>query len=332
MILRAMTSPAALAAITLISVNNLGIFAFSSWRIRNVPMTVLKMNAALDPIESERAQAMSEYLVKSHEEKLKAVKEAEEKKENEIQGLRDEIETLKTSQKDTAVLQHTGIVPAEGSVEDLTTKLAAYQKFMADYVVRAQEQKLLSVKNAEAAIKKKYEEKFLLLGKASQPVAETPKIEGKASPAPSPAKEVQNTVNIPDKPAVEKKASKPAVEKKAAKAKPVAEKKAAVDGPKTVTSILNDIPKEVIEADHGLRADGGVVGPTLAERVMNGANLGTDNSPAANGEEKDDVFKKRNKHIVNAGKAGKSRWGEREIERCAELVIDLKAGEIGAAP
>lgn len=318
-----MTSPAALAVITLISVNNLGIFAFSSWRIRNVPITLLKMNAALDPIELERAKAMSEYLVKSHEEKLKAVKEAEEKKENEIQGLRDEIETLKTSQKDTAVLQHTGIVPAEGSVEDLTTKLAAYQKFMADYVVRAQEQKLLSVKNAEAAIKKKYEEKFLLLGKTSQPVAETPKIKGKASPAPSPVKEVQNTVKIPDK---------PAVEKKVAKAKPAEKKKAAADGPKTVTSILNDIPKEIIEADHGLRADGGVVGPTLAERVMNGANLGTDNSPAANGEEKDDVFKKRNKHIVNAGKAGKSRWGEREIERCAELVIDLKAGEIGAPP
>mmetsp|Transcript_13744 Transcript_13744/g.13913 ORF Transcript_13744/g.13913 Transcript_13744/m.13913 type:complete len:96 (+) Transcript_13744:126-413(+) len=94
MILRAMTSPAALAAITLISVNNLGIFAFSSWRIRNVPMTVLKMNAALDPIESERAQAMSEYLVKSHEEKLKAVKEAEEKKENEIQVRQSAVELI----------------------------------------------------------------------------------------------------------------------------------------------------------------------------------------------------------------------------------------------
>mmetsp|Transcript_24298 Transcript_24298/g.24721 ORF Transcript_24298/g.24721 Transcript_24298/m.24721 type:complete len:88 (+) Transcript_24298:324-587(+) len=61
-------------------------------------------------------------------------------------------------------------------MQDLTTKLAAYQKFMADYIVRAQEQKLLSVKLAEVALTNKYEEKLLsLVNKTSSAAAKASK-------------------------------------------------------------------------------------------------------------------------------------------------------------
>ena len=55
----------------------------------------------------------------------------------------------------------------EGSKEELLAKLQSYQKFMADYIVKAQEQKLAAVRAAEAATAKKYEEKLLLLGGAA---------------------------------------------------------------------------------------------------------------------------------------------------------------------
>ena len=69
----------------------------------------------------------------------------------------------------------------EGSKEELLAKLQSYQKFMADYIVKAQEQKLAAVRAAEAATAKKYEEKLLLLGGAAAAPA-APAIAAAATP------------------------------------------------------------------------------------------------------------------------------------------------------
>ena len=89
------------------------------------------------------------------------------------------------------------------------------------------------------------------------------------------------------------------------------------------SSPVNVVPPEVEAADHGLRADGGVGGPSLAERVnfgaqlVNGertstASLVTASAPAATSTT---YFDKRNAMLVAAGLAGKSRWGELEIQK-----------------
>jgi len=323
MILRSIISLSSLVAIVCFNVKNIEIQAFSLWKVSNV-RNVLKMNAALDSIESERAKAMSDYLVKSHEEKLKAVKDIEKKKDAEIQTLKDEIESIKASKKD--LVQIPQVVPrAEGSVEDLATKLAAYQKFMADYVVRAQEQKLLAMKEVKAATIKSCEEKYLRLNGAVPPNNDVPKLESKEkSPiaVKEPTEKLKKNI-VEGKAKAAEKAPKKIVEEKV--------KKPVTDDVKTVTSILNEIPKEIIDADHGLRSDGGVGGPTLTERVLLGASLGG-NDAAVKAEGENDVYMKRNENVVKSGKAGKSRWGDMEIARCAELVKDPVAGEIGKAP
>jgi hypothetical protein len=92
------------------------------------------------------------------------------------------------------------------------------------------------------------------------------------------------------------------------------------------------VPPEVKEADHGLRNDGGVGGPSLAERINLGAqlvsapgavsSLGTQ-AAAAQGS----VFNLRSVMVAAAGKAGKSRWGPMEVAK-AQLV----ATTAGALP
>lgn len=323
MILRSIISLSSLVTIVCFNVKNIEIQAFSLWKVSNA-RNVFKMSAALDSIESERAKAMSDYLVKSHEEKLKAVKNIEKEKDAEIQALKDEIESIKASKKD--LVQIPQVVPrVEGSVEDLATKLAAYQKFMADYVVRAQEQKLLAMKEVKAATIKSCEEKYLRLNGAVPPNNDVPKLESKEK-SPKPVKEPTEKLKkniVEGKAKAAEKAPKKIVEEKV--------KKPVIDDVKTVTSILNEIPKEIIDADHGLRSDGGVGGPTLTERVLLGASLGG-NDAAVKAEGENDVYMKRNEHIVKSGKAGKSRWGDMEIARCAEFVKDPVAGEIGKAP
>jgi hypothetical protein len=100
------------------------------------------------------------------------------------------------------------------------------------------------------------------------------------------------------------------------------------------------VPPEVEAADHGLRADGGVGGPSLAERINFGAQLvsgqqqkqqstpvrlGTTTSASS------PYFDKRNAMIVAAGLAGKSRWGEMEIQKVQSLVASLPSSSPNGA-
>jgi len=108
------------------------------------------------PEPDKYSEAFTSYMTKSHEEKLKAIKVAEDKKNAEIKALKKQLAEMKTGIISTA----TEIESSEGSVEEISAKLSAYQKFMSEYIVKAQEEKFKAIKAAEEAISKKYDIKL----------------------------------------------------------------------------------------------------------------------------------------------------------------------------
>ena len=245
-------------------------------------------------------------------------------------------------------------------VEELSAKLALYQKFMAEYIVKASEAKAKAVKAAELALTAKYEAKLLLAAGAAPP---KPPTETKTAPVvakesavkvnPAYAKrnanlaaavtagkntrwgdsEVQKAANI--KVTTSAPATPPA---NTAYAKRNANLAAAVTAGKntrwgdsevqkatnikvtTSAPVATDVPQEVIDADHGMRADGGVSGLTLAERVMLGSQAPTGSgvtttTTVAAPPKSLTSYDKRNAHLIKAAEAGlNSRWGELEVK------------------
>ena len=99
--------------------------------------------------ESEEAAALTDYLAKAHEEKIRAMADVEAKYKSKIEELEAKIQTLEESNNSYAF-------PATN--KDLTEKIRSYQSFISDYIVRAQEDKLKAVREAEAKVKAKYEQ------------------------------------------------------------------------------------------------------------------------------------------------------------------------------
>eukprot|EP00565_Helicotheca_tamesis_P004408 CAMPEP_0185723296 /NCGR_PEP_ID=MMETSP1171-20130828/184_1 /TAXON_ID=374046 /ORGANISM="Helicotheca tamensis, Strain CCMP826" /LENGTH=374 /DNA_ID=CAMNT_0028390977 /DNA_START=26 /DNA_END=1150 /DNA_ORIENTATION=+ len=275
----------------------------------------------------ESAKALSDYMAKAHEEKLRAVKDAEQRKNAEIETLKKELAEAKSAggsaivqQQASAPVLATPPAPAEGSVEELQAKLASYQKFLADYIVNAQQQKLLAVQAAEKASEAKFAEKLKLLGGTAPPPPAAAALAGQSTEAKSFA---ERNAHV----AAAAKAGKsrwgslealrasgnttPTIPSIAttAPATPAADP--------TPPDMSAPVPPEVVEADHGLRADGGVGGLTLAQRVAAGALA----DPAAAGSaapRETVLYNLRSAHVAAAGAAGKSRWGDFEVKRATE--------------
>merc|ERR1711957_532980 len=103
------------------------------------------------------------------------------------------------------------------------------------------------------------------------------------------------------------------------------------------------VPAEVIAADHGLRADGGVGGLSLAGRVSKVAHAQTANGqsePVQSNKETsisvDDprvkVYLERNRVIADAAKAGAhNRWGSREEKLATDYVSLSLTGATGTS-
>merc|ERR1711957_481851 len=103
------------------------------------------------------------------------------------------------------------------------------------------------------------------------------------------------------------------------------------------------VPAEVIAADHGLRADGGVGGLSLADRVSNGARAQTANvesepvqamkeTSASVDDPRVKVYLERNRVIADAAKAGAhNRWGSREEELATDYVSLSLTGATGTS-
>ena len=133
---------------------------------------------------------------------------------------------------------------------------------MAEYIIKAQEEKAKAVKEAEIAIAKKYEDKlnaFML-----NPAAGT----SAATEEPSLYKERNANIAAAANAGTSRWGNKE-VERAGATAPPSKLLKAIA--PINVATVGDAVPEEVTAADHGLRADGGVGGLSLAERVKNGA-------------------------------------------------------------
>eukprot|EP00588_Corethron_pennatum_P012049 CAMPEP_0194277890 /NCGR_PEP_ID=MMETSP0169-20130528/10082_1 /TAXON_ID=218684 /ORGANISM="Corethron pennatum, Strain L29A3" /LENGTH=426 /DNA_ID=CAMNT_0039021955 /DNA_START=56 /DNA_END=1336 /DNA_ORIENTATION=+ len=137
-------------------------------------------------------EAFSSYMVKSLEQKQKAVLEAEAKAKSEIEALRAQIEELKTPAVPVEVIVESrsgssSVMP--GTNKDMAEKIQQYQQFIGKYVVEAQEQKARAVREAETRVTALYEGKMAALTAAAETAAlpsaakaEAP-APGKAAPA-----------------------------------------------------------------------------------------------------------------------------------------------------
>jgi hypothetical protein len=290
--------------------------------VPNAPkQAVVSLMAVTPPANSSKA--LTDYMAKSHEEKLRAVKEAEARKNAEIQALKQEIQRLK--QTSSAITTATRTTP--GSMEELQAKLVAYQQFMSKYIVKAQQEKIAAVKAAEEATAQKY--KDLLLPSSS-------------------AMETTVSRNTESKLYMDRNV-KVSQAGKAGKGRwgDLEVQRAAeqvggtVNGAAAAAAVVVDVPPEVEEANHGLRADGGVGGPSLAERVAMGAAAAASNSETLSSpvpatlstsvaqstpvsreapvSRNQILYHARNEMVSAAAKAGKGRWGPLEVEKATQL-------------
>lgn len=98
-----------------------------------------------------------------------------------------------------------------------------------------------------------------------------------------------------------------------------------------------DKTPEIEAADHGLRNDGGVGGPSLAERVNLGQQLFTASdaaaaeAPIAVVNIVPSAYDLRNAKIAAAAAAGKSRWGSMENSKATVLAAESSSKTLGAA-
>jgi len=120
------------------------------------------------PSPEESAKALSEFMAKSHEEKLKAVAKAEDKGKERIKELEGQVADLESkltvataegSTPPVTVVSSNNSIQMPGTNKFLTEKVEAYQKFLAQYIVNVSMEKNLAVKDAEQKAKAKYEEK-----------------------------------------------------------------------------------------------------------------------------------------------------------------------------
>lgn len=333
---------------------------------------------------------MTEYMVKAHEEKLRAVQQAEAKKNAEIENLKKELKSLQSAPGALATTSATpppaGMDIASMTKEQLAQKLISYQQFMAKYIVDAQLQKTKAIAAAENSVRQKYEEKLKLLSGSSgvatpaAPAASSPAFQqrsakvsaaaaagksrwgdmenqkaSQAAGAVNGAVQVNGAVAPPPTlasppstksiPAFDKRNAMVAAAGKAGKSRwgemEVVRATQAAAGalpssssPPATPAASFSVPPEVEAADHGLRADGGVGGPSLAERINFGAQLVNGpavSAPLGSTTAPTTYYDKRNAMIAAAGAAGKSRWGDREVQRAQSLVASLPASSSSAA-
>mmetsp|Transcript_13186 Transcript_13186/g.20697 ORF Transcript_13186/g.20697 Transcript_13186/m.20697 type:complete len:305 (-) Transcript_13186:288-1202(-) len=245
----------------------------------------LVSSSSLNAVDDASAKVLSDYMAKSHEEKLKAVKDVEEKKNSEIALLKAEIEQFKTS---SALATTTPAAPPPAAPLATTTsseaeaKLASYQSFMAEYIVNAQTQKLLAVKEAELKAEQKFQARLDKLFEAG----------GMALPAAAAA-------------VVEEAAAAPVVEETSFQSRNAQIIAAGAAGKSRWGSM--EIDRAIAEQKNQ---------PVAAAST---ATSEVSSMPPSS-------FESRNAQVVAAGAAGKSRWGDMEVERV------VKNGAVAAAP
>jgi len=260
------------------------------------------------------AQVLSDYMAKSHEEKLRAIKEVEDKKNAQIAELKAEIEQLKSSTPAlpaAAVAEPVSIIPAS----DAEAKLASYQNFMSEYIVNAQNQKLMAVKEAELKAEQKFQERLEKLLAASG--AALPSSDAAVETQPEPVAELSlfEKRNLQVVAAGEKSRWGSLEVQKAAES--VKSQPAVVASSTVEESSLFDKRNARVAAEGAAgksrwgdmevqkAAIGTVTAEPLAASLDNRVNLGAS------------LFDKRNARVAAEGAAGKSRWGDLEVQKAS---------------
>ena len=313
-------------------------------------------------------ETLTDYMAKAHEEKLLAIKAAEAKKDAEIQALKNQMQDLKQGGGALTVAANTdvGDMTKEQMAAKLISYqnfMAKYivdaQKEKAKAVASAEmalrqkfEAQLLLAGSAPAPVKVEttlYEgrnQKVSAAAKAGKSrwgdMENQRAVNGAAAVTSTPANGAKvNGLSVPavaDQSLFDSRNRKIAAAGKAGKSRwgdmevaKATSQAAALPSASTTPAVPVSIPipAEVEAADHGLRNDGGVGGPSLAERVNLGSQLfGAASAsvaavPAVAVATGASLFDKRNAMIAAAGKAGKSRWGDMEIQKASAHVSAL---------
>lgn len=244
---------------------------------------------------------LTNYMAKAHEEKIRAIKDVEDKKNAEIQTLKSEVYTLK--EKETADTNQgsskqivVAITPPASCMEvsdmskpELAAKVVQYQKFMTKYIVEAQQQKMKAVKAAEAATAARYEGKIALL-KASV-ITESMVVVKETSDSSSTTTSSSNDTTLYDK-----RNTNVAAAAKAGKSR---------WGDKEVAKVkISSNDDFNVKSKPESSSNGAVVnGSTIPSKIsLPGTNL----------------YSKRNAKVAAAAAAGKSRWGSAESNKASE--------------
>mmetsp|Transcript_10908 Transcript_10908/g.22401 ORF Transcript_10908/g.22401 Transcript_10908/m.22401 type:complete len:278 (-) Transcript_10908:67-900(-) len=228
------------------------------------------------PTPEESADALRDYMVKSAE--------VRKKYEDDIKALKKEIDSLKASStvapptsgdaSTTSAITAPGDLPSSSfpsTNRDLQKKLADYQAFLSSYIVNSQEEKRRAVKDAEDKIRAFYEAKMTEI--ALPAGEEVRQIGGKE----------ESLFDMRNKMVAEQGKSGRWISREVERAASVAASGGDIKNgttrkvsPKASAPTANkkkEMKIDVTEADHGQRADGGVGGPSLAERVNFGSEL-----------------------------------------------------------
>jgi hypothetical protein len=212
-----------------------------------------------------------------------------------------------------------------GTLEELQQKLVSYQNFMAKYIVESQEAKIRAIADAQAATAKKYEA-MLMSATTASPPSTTNDVPVTANPS-----YVARNAQVRAAAASGKSRWGSAeLQRMDATADTVATKidltsetlPPAAPAPPVVP--LSQVPPEVLIADHGLRADGGVGGLTLAERVVMGAAAPLN---AAVVPPEKVLYHQRNQKVAQTGSM--SRWGPMEVDRATQLAVSSPSSSLG---
>jgi len=342
------------------------------------------------PSSDDSAKAMQDYMIKAHEEKLRALKELEDAKNKEIAELKNQLNNNAGSSALAIPTSTSG-----DDIQELKGQILYYQEFMSNYIVKSQEEKYRAVKEAE----NKYKQKLLALSgsssSASASTTSTPSAppaakelislpessklyqgrsvkvasagaKGKSSrwgdaevhKSQSIANGVENVLKkvAPSPPVIEispqiiaadhglhrdgdlslaERIGQGSASSLENVLKKVAPLPAAIEvSPQTVAAdapspAAIEVSPQIVAADHGLHRDGDL---SLAERVVLGSQASTGAKPnpvASSLAARLSVFEQRNQKVVNAGKANKShRWGDLEVAKVTTHMEQLPQGSI----
>jgi hypothetical protein len=245
-------------------------------------------------------QFMAKYIVKSQEDKTKAIKAAEQATAKKYE---EKMAFLLGSSRESI-----SSTPADSATPVMSDNQALYQKRNA------------AVSEAAKAGKSRWGDKEAQRAAAQQ-------VGGASVASPAVETPAASSVLSGDHALYQKRNEAVSEAAKAGKSRwGDLEVQRAAESSIAVTSMNGDvaieIPPEVEKADHGMRADGGVGGPSLAERVAMGAavvSVTPDSSATPVLSANQALYQKRNAMVSAAAKAGKSRWGDMEVQKATEL-------------